>query len=311
MRQPAKLILIAVAAVGLSECAGSPNSPSQRSPTGVAFKVATWNIRSGMGIRGFTTTSWSHETTNCTDQSKPVNAWAVGLPQAQLERLAADPAIVAVAFQEAWNCASPAAINAILGFKSASRENEGVALLARYGFAGPIKYERIDAAANRWLTGGDVCVDPMCARTMTMFATHLGGNTDDDLPPEAGRVLDLLRTQRRPHLFMGDLNTYRVDQWNPSVPCTNRDSGGRTAVIDQIEQAGYTDAWKATQSGEGWTGMASRHGCGVPEGNLYKRIDYVYTLGARVLSTTRFGRAAPGADSPSDHAGLVAEIEIQ
>jgi hypothetical protein len=199
VRQRAKLILIAVAAVGLSECAGSPNSPSQRSPTGVAFKVATWNIRSGMGIRGFTTTSWSHETTNCTDQSKPVNAWAVGL----------------------------------------------------------------------------------------------------------------LRAQRRPHLFMGDLNTYRVDQWNPSVPCTNPDSGGRMAVINQIEQAGYTDAWKATQRGEGWTGMASRRGCGVPEGNLYKRIDYVYTLGARVLSTTRFGRAAPGTDSPSDHAGLVAEIEIQ
>ena len=55
----------------------------------------------------------------------------------------------------------------------------------------------------------------------------------------------------------------------------------------------------------------SRHGCGVPDGNLYKRIDYVYTLGARVLSTTRFGRAAPGADSPSDHAGLIGEIEIQ
>ena len=143
---------------------------------------------------------------------------------------------------------------------------------------------------------------------MTMFATHFGGNTDDDLPPEAGRVLDLLRAASRPHLFMGDLNTYRVDQWNPSVPCTNPDSGGRTAVINQIEQAGYTDAWKATQSGEGWTGMASRHGCGVPDGNLYKRIDYVYTLGARVLSTTRFGRAAPGADSPSDHAGLIAEI---
>jgi endonuclease/exonuclease/phosphatase family metal-dependent hydrolase len=82
-------------------------------------------------------------------------------------------------------------------------------------------------------------------------------------------------------------------------------------VINLIEQAGYTDAWKATQRGEGWTGMASRHGCGVPEGNLYKRIDYVYTIGARVLSTARFARAAAGADSPSDHAGLIAEIEIQ
>ena len=263
-----------------------------------------------MGIRGFNTTQWSHETTNCIDRSKPINAWGVGLPQAELERVAADNAIVAMAVQEAWNCASTAAINAILGFKSVSREFEGVALLARYGFSGPLKYERIDAS-SRWLIGGDVCIDPMCGRTMPMFSTHFGGNTDDDLVPEAGRVVDLLRAERRPHLFMGDLNSFRIDQWTPSVPCTAADSGGRTAVLNLIEGAGYIDGWKATQSGEGWTGMAGRRGCGVPEGNLYKRIDYVYTLGARVLSTTRFARSAPGADSPSDHAGLIAEIEIQ
>jgi endonuclease/exonuclease/phosphatase family metal-dependent hydrolase len=264
-----------------------------------------------MGIRGFNTTSWSHDTVNCTDRSKPINAWGIGLPQAQLERLAADREIVAVAFQEAWNCASTAAINAILGFKTFSREHEGVALAARYGFAGAIKYQRIDEAANRWLIGGDVCIDPTCARTMTMFATHFGGDSDDALPPEAGRTLDFLRAERRPHLFMGDLNTFRVDQWNPAVPCTGSDSGGRTTTINLIEQAGYTDAWKVTQGGEGWTGMASRRGCGVPEGNLYKRIDYVFTLGARVLGTSRFGRAEPGGDAPSDHAGLIAELEIE
>ena len=305
-----KLIVIGATAFALA-CAGSPNSPSQRSPTGTAFKVATWNIRSGMGVRGFNTKEWSHETTNCTDRSKPVNAWAIGLPQAELERVAADTGIVAMAVQEAWNCASPAAINAVLGFKTASREQEGVALLARYGFSGPLKYERIDPGSNRWLIGGDVCLDPMCARTMPMFSTHFGGHSDDDLLPEATRVVDFLRSQPRPHLFMGDLNTFRVDQWNPSVRCTGADSGGRIAVINFIEQAGYTDAWKATQRGEGWTGMASRHGCGAPDGNLFKRIDYIYPVGARVLSTARFGRAAPGADSPSDHVGLIAEIEIQ
>jgi endonuclease/exonuclease/phosphatase family metal-dependent hydrolase len=264
-----------------------------------------------MGIRGFGTTSWSHDTVNCHDRSKPINAWGIGLPQAQLEHLAADREIVAVGLQEAWNCASPAAVNAILGFKSVSREEEGTALVVRYGFAGAIKYHRIDPAANRWLIGGDVCIDPMCLRSVPMFATHFGGATDDDLPPAAGRALEFLRAERRPHLFMGDLNAFRVDQWNPSVPCTGPDSGGRTATINLIEQAGYTDAWKTTQSGEGWTGMASRRGCGMPEGNLYKRIDYVYTIGARVLSTVRFGRSEPGADSPSDHLGLVAEIEIQ
>jgi endonuclease/exonuclease/phosphatase family metal-dependent hydrolase len=310
VRPGLKLILIAAMAFGLDGCTNSPNAPSQRSPSGIAFKVATWNIRSGMGIRGFSTTAWSHDTVNCTDHSKPINAWGIGLPQSQLERLAADQEIVAAAFQEAWNCASAAAINAILGFKSASREYEGVALFARHGFAGPLKYERIDAAANRWMLGGDVCIDPMCTRSMPMFAMHFGGPSDDVLPTQAGRALDLLRAERRPHLFMGDLNTFRVDQWNPSVPCTGPDSGGRTATINLIEQAGYTDAWKATQGGEGWTGMAGRRGCGAPEGNLYKRIDYVYTLGARVLATDRFARSAPGADSPSDHIGLIAEIEI-
>ena len=311
MRPRSKLILISIIAFGLIACAGSPSAPSQRSPTGVAFKVATWNIRSGMGIRGFTTTSWSHETGNCVDRTKAINAWAIGLPQAQLERLAADQEIVAVAVQEAWNCASPAAINAILGFKTASREQEGVALLARYGFSGAIKYQRIDGVANRWLIGGDVCINPACARTMPMFSTHFGGASEDELPGQAGRALDFLRAERRPHLVMGDLNTFRVDQWNPSVPCTGPDAGSRIATINLIEQAGYTDAWKSTQSGEGWTGIASRRGCGVPDGNLYKRIDYIYTIGARVLSTARFGRAAPGADSPSDHVGLIAEIEIQ
>jgi endonuclease/exonuclease/phosphatase family metal-dependent hydrolase len=311
VRPTRKLILIALVSVGVGRCTDSPNAPSQRSGAGVAFKVATWNIRSGMGIRGFGTTSWSHDTVNCADRSKPINAWGIGLPQAQLERLAADSEIVAVAFQEAWNCAAPAAINGILGFKAVSREEEGVALLARFGFTGPVKYHRIDAVSNRWLIGGDVCLDPTCSRTVPIFATHFGGVTDDDLPSEAGRALDFLRAERRPHLLMGDLNAYRVDQWNPSVPCTGPDVGGRIAAVNLIEQAGYSDAWKATQSGEGWTGMASRRGCGAPEGNLFKRIDYVYAIGARVLSTSRFGRAAPGADAPSDHVGLIAEVEIQ
>lgn len=311
MASCSKLIQIVFVAAALVGCSSGPSAPSQRSPTGVAFKVATWNIRSGMGIRGFGTTAWSHETVNCDDRSKPINAWGVGLPQAQLERLAADYEIVAVAVQEAWNCASTVAINAILGFKTVSREYEGVALFARFGVSGALKYHRIADAANRWLIGGDVCLDPMCARTMPIFATHFGGASDDDLPPEASRTIDFLRAERRPHLFMGDLNAFRVDQWNPSVPCTGPDSGGRTSTITLIEQAGYSDAWKTTQSGEGWTGMAGRRGCGAPEGNLYKRIDYVYTMGARVLSTARFGRADPGGDAPSDHVGLIAEVEIQ
>jgi endonuclease/exonuclease/phosphatase family metal-dependent hydrolase len=284
----------------------SPHSPTDQ-PTGPVFKVATWNIRSGMGIRGFGSTAWSHDTLNCTDRTKPKNAWGIGLPQAELERLRADPSIAAVAIQEAWNCAAPDAINAILGFRTATRQEEGVMLLARHGFAGPPKYERIDLQSNRRIVGGDVCLDPACAATMPMFSAHFGGN-EDDLPAQAGRTLEWLRSERQPHLFMGDLNVFKVDTWNPSVPCTGSDNASRMSTIAMIENAGYTDAWKQTQRGEGWTGMASRRGCGSPDGGLYKRVDYVYTIGLQVVATTRFGRAAPGGDSPSDHAGVIATL---
>jgi endonuclease/exonuclease/phosphatase family metal-dependent hydrolase len=54
--------------------------------------------------------------------------------------------------------------------------------------------------------------------------------------------------------------------------------------------------------------MSSRNGCGTPNGNLFKRIDYVYTKGLTAVSTTRIARAAPGGDAPSDHVALIAEL---
>ncbi|MEO8521306.1 MAG: endonuclease/exonuclease/phosphatase family protein [Acidobacteriota bacterium] len=272
------------------------------------FKVATWNIRSGMGIRGFTTTSWSHETINCTDRSKPINAWGIGLPQAELGRIKDDPSIVALALQEAWNCGSPNNVNGVVGFKTASGERDGTALLARYGFSGPVKYQDIDPKAHQWVVGGDVCLDAACSATMPIFSGHFGSVPDDEIPNQAQRTIDFLAGQGTARVFMGDLNVYQSDAWNPKVPCTGEDNPGRMRTISLIESAGYTDAWKATQSSEGWTGMASRPGCGSPLGNLFKRIDYVYSTGLRTLSTDRFARAAPGADSPSDHVGLIAEL---
>lgn len=303
-------------------CGGSdartPASPASPGPVGGApaaaaprtFKVATWNIRSGMGIRGFSTTSWSHETINCTDRSKPINAWGIGLPQAELERLRDDPAIIALGLQEAWNCGGPQNVNGVMGFKTASGGRNGTALLARHGFSGPVKYYQVDAKAPQWMVGGDVCLDAACSATIPVFSAHFGSVPNDEFPNQAQRAIDFLAGQGAARVFMGDLNVYKVDAWNPSVPCTGPDVSGRVRTISLIEGAGYTDAWKATQSGEGWTGMASRPGCGAPLGGLFKRIDYVYTVGLRTLSTNIFARAAPAADSPSDHAGLVADLSI-
>jgi hypothetical protein len=275
-------------------------------------RVATWNVRSGMGIQGFGPRHWRHDTINCTDRTKPLNAWGIGLPQGELRRIKADTSIVALAVQEAWHCGKPGNLNSILGFKTATREQNGVALLARYGLAGEPIMRRIGAEGgyDSWIVGGLVCLDAECSATLPMFSTHWGAKDQREWPIQAERVIEFLKTQPQPHLFMGDLNIFRIDRWNPKVPCTNNDNPGRTAAIEALEGAGYIDAWKATQDGEGWTGMTSRPGCGTPQGNLFKRIDYVYTKQLRVVSTRQFARPDPGTDAPSDHAGLIAELAL-
>jgi endonuclease/exonuclease/phosphatase family metal-dependent hydrolase len=237
-----------------------------------------------------------------------MNAWGIGLPQAELAHIRADQAIVAFAVQEAWNCGNPGNVNSVLGFKDMSREQNGTALAARYGFASPPTYTKV--TAEDWIVGAAVCLDAACSATMPMYSAHWTA-PNNAYGPVAQRTLDLLRGQQTPHVLMGDLNVYRVDAWNPLVPCTGLDVAGRVEAIQLLESDGYEDAWKVTQSSEGWTGMASRAGCGFPNGGLFKRIDYVYSKGLRTLSTTRIGRAAPGADSPSDHVALIAELTIR
>ena len=168
----------------------------------------------------------------------------------------------------------------------------------------------IVAAIDDWIVGGAVCLDAACSASVPMFSTHWtpAGNA---FGPVAQRTLDVLSGQPSPHVLLGDLNVYRIDPWNPEVPCTGADVGGRVEAIQRMDAAGYVDAWKTTQSGEGWTGMATRNGCGVPNGNLFKRIDYVYTRNLRAVATTRLARAAPGADAASDHVMLVAELARQ
>jgi hypothetical protein len=299
-------------------CGGSGSTDVAPSPTqtatsltaaGPRFKVATWNIRSGMGIHGFATTGWSSDTLNCTDRSQPLNAWGMGLPQRELQAIRGDTSIVALAVQESWNCGAPAAVNSVLGFAGASQERNGVALFARYGFSGPVVYQQI-FTNNSWTVGGDVCLDAGCTRAVPMFSTHFGA-PGDGVVRQAQRVLETLAGRPSPRLFMGDLNVFALDPWNPSVPCTGQPPATHTQTLGAIEGAGYLDAWKATQSGEGWTGMATRNNCGEPNGNLFKRIDYVFVHGLVPLATARFARVAPGADAPSDHAGLIAELAIR
>ena len=257
------------------------------------FKVATWNIRSGMGI-AFSTNNWTSNTPNCTDRSQPLNAWGMGLPQAELGRIRDDRSIVAFAVQEAWNCGNPSNINSVLGFKTITGERNGTALAARHGFASAPTY--VNVGGDDWIVGGAVCLDTLCSASVPIFSTHWTP-PDSAFGRVAQRTLDVLSGQPSPHVLLGDLNVYRIDTWNPEGSCTGADVGGRVEAIQRMDAAGYVDAWKTTQGGEGWTGMATRNGCGAPNGNLFKRIDYVYTRNLRAVTTTRLARAAPGADA--------------
>jgi hypothetical protein len=309
-----RLSSIAAAAASILACGAGPTEPARASAPNAdtaqagTFKVATWNIRSGMGIAGFSTTNWTSNTINCTDRSQPLNAWGMGLPQAELGKVRDDRSIVAFAVQEAWNCGNPSNVNGVLGFKDITGERNGTALAARYGFSAAPAY--VNVGGDDWVIGGPVCLDAACSASVPIFSTHWTppGNA---FGPVAQRTLDVLRSQPPAHVLLGDLNVYRVDTWNPDVPCTGPDVAGRVDAIMRMEAAGYADAWKTTQGGEGWTGMTTRNGCGVPNGNLFKRIDYVYTKGFRAVATTRLARPAPGADAPSDHVMLVAELARQ
>jgi hypothetical protein len=75
------------------------------------FKIAFYNIRSGEGIPGLRGhASAFSDVSNCTDSSKPMNAWGVGIVQKTLTSAAgSDPAVIALGLAEAWTnvCASP------------------------------------------------------------------------------------------------------------------------------------------------------------------------------------------------------------
>src|SRR3954462_1559314 len=100
-----------------------------------SFKLAFYNIQSGKGklpLAG--NASPFADTANCTDPAKPMNAWGKGIVQAELiARVANDPSVVALGLAEAWACANPAAVRAVLQWPAVSGERNGVALLARFG----------------------------------------------------------------------------------------------------------------------------------------------------------------------------------
>ena len=278
---------------------------------GGTFKVAYLNIQSGKGEPPLPGHASSFaDTTNCTDATRPLNAWGVNFIQPRLvAKIKNDPAVVAFGLGEAWLCGSPENVRKLLGWAAKSSTHNGVAIVAKYGFAGPEVWQQLDTSLTpsptdtMWVVRTPVCLDVACTRSIDIFTAHWNGfGVTPAFEIQAQQTVDFMAPQRRgPHLLIGDLNV-----WEGTTKVCG--SKPRNTVLPRLRDAGYVDTWTFLHgSAEGYTGIVNRAGCGVPEGYPYKRIDYAWAKHVTPVSMTRFGRVPPGEQAISDHYGIIAE----
>jgi len=278
----------------------------------VSFKIAFYNIRSGIGsqpLRG--RPALFAETVNCNPASGRVNAWGSGVVQAELVKLIKnDPQVLALGLAEAWNCASPKNVREVLGWKADSGEMNGVAIIARHGFSGKPEFLQLDTAANKnprdtmWIVRGAVCLDSGCAGRIDVYTAHwsgTGAQGRDTFDRQARQSLDFMAKSAAAHVLIGDLNVFEGN-----APVCGQNPDNTSLAI--LRRAGYVDAWPAVHgTAEGFTGMVNRQGCGSPEGYPWKRIDYAWSKDLPPIGMERFGVVSPGGAAPSDHFGIVVE----
>ena len=284
--------------------------PTLASTQTATYKVAFLNIKSGHGqiplpggVATFSTTA------NCTDPSQPVNAWGVGYVQETLvAKIKNDPAVIALGLVESWEtvCGSPWNVQQVLGWAAHSPENNGVALVARHGFAGPLEWKQLDTSMNpnpadtMWVLRAPVCANAACSQVVTIFTTHWFG-IPAAFDVQAQQTVDFMAPTSGPHVLVGDLNV-----WEGTALACNQSP--QNTALPKLRAAGYIDAWPAIHgTAEGYTGMVNRAGCGVPDGYAWKRIDYAWSRGVSPISIERFANMVPGEQSPSDHYGIIAE----
>jgi Bacterial Ig domain len=273
------------------------------------FKLAYWNIKSGKGqiaLPGYPATFV--DTSNCTDPTQPLNAWGVGLVPQELAKLAADPRIVALGLGEAWICGNSQRVRAALGWAATVTDQNGVSIVARYGFAGPLQWKQLDTskAANptdtKWVVRARVCLDAVCSNSIEVFTAHWGGGGSEVMDVQAQETVTFMSAlpAGEPHVLIGDLNVFETSTSCASTPLFT--------PLAKLRNANYTDAWNYLNgSAAGYTGMTNRAGCGNPIGSTFKRIDYAWSRNLLPVSMQRFAMVPPGEGAPSDHYGIIIE----
>jgi exonuclease III len=280
----------------------------------VPFAVAFYNIRSGKGaqpLRGAPEAPFA-ESDSCDPSRPPLNAWGNGVVQRELAAaLGSRSDVVALGLAEAWHCAAPARVRAALGWKEASDERNGTAIVARYGFSGERRWLKLDTSRNKnprdemWVVRAPVCLDQRCSASIDVYVTHWSGTGPDGQATfirQAEDTVGFMAASHGPHVLIGDLNVFEGDG-----PVCGQHPNNSTLTV--LRNGGYTDAWARVHgSDEGYTGMVNRRRCGEPEGYTWKRIDYAWSKELTPAAMSRFGVVPPGHAAPSDHYGIVAEF---
>jgi hypothetical protein len=241
----------------------------------------------------------------------------VGFVQQHLAKsIASDPKIVALGLAESWAsvCGSPENVRKALGWKSRTSERNGVAMVAKYGFAGAEEWVQLDTSLNpnpadtMWVLRIPVCLDAACSQSINMFAAHWyssGTNKLTSYDRQAAQTVDFLKRAggTAPHILIADLNV-----WDGTTAVCGESP--TNIGLQRLRDSGYVDAWPLLNgSAEGYTGMTNRAGCGNPVGYVYKRPDYTWSPAAyKPVSITRWGTVTPGEEAPSDHYGLITEF---
>lgn len=275
------VLVVATIAAGQPFLASAQSTPS--------FKIAALNIKSGHGQPGLPgRVSTFVDSANCTDLAQPLNAWGVGVVQAMLNRdIGSDPSIIALALSESWSsvCGSPQHVQEVLGWAARTSSRNGTALVAKYGFAGPEQWLQLDTTLNddpndtTWVVRAPVCVDAACTGSIAVFAAHWyasappNPNYSTTYTRQAQQTIAFMKSfPLSAHVLVGDLNVWEdpASQVCGQLPMPYG--------LNQLRSAGYIDAWPAVHgTQEGYTGMTNRQRCGVPEGYVWKRIDYSWS----------------------------------
>ena len=191
----------------------------------------------------------------------------------------------------------PSGCGPYLGWKAASDVENGVALVARYGFTDE-RWQQLDTSRNKvpsdtaWVLRAAVCTEATCRRTLLTYVTHwytTGPAQQSTYGTQARQTLDFMQatSEGKPHVLIGDLNVWTA----PGAICRQTPNGAE--ALETLAAAKYIDAWRSVHGDqEGFTGMLNRRGCGDPEGSAWKRIDYAWSPSTyRPLDITRFGLA--------------------